>query len=309
MIAGVGWKILQGVTHTDDNLRVRNFKLASRYLSGKQGTKPFMMGELQVMSRSILSQIKLAIHSAYNSSEGHMSNSCQDLATLHVLGLQSRPRKAPKIHECYWLPTPPSILKANIDGSSRGNPRLAGARPLGNRHDTKWIGEKRISQPLHLHGEKRISQPTLVQGKELHYPKRSYSVVVVVVSACKENCLVGGSCVASTSLTDGTGQRYLKVSSFLSGCQSPALPSKSFIKVCSHPGLPNPPPSTVNSNLRCSRKLSAWGSCSCGVDNTSSWVRYFCKKDFGYGVLGTILELGWTKLWVQTDSTAVATTF
>ncbi|KAF9617933.1 hypothetical protein IFM89_039226 [Coptis chinensis] len=73
----------------------------------------------------------------------------------------------------------------------------------------------------------------------------------------RENCLLGGFCVASISLADGTGQYYLKVSSFRSGCQSPALPSKSFIKVC-NPGLPNPPPSTVNSIPRCSRKLSAW---------------------------------------------------
>ncbi|KAF9610199.1 hypothetical protein IFM89_021137 [Coptis chinensis] len=33
---------------------------------------------------------------------------------------------APKALECYWLLPPPGVIKANTDGSSRGNPRLAG---------------------------------------------------------------------------------------------------------------------------------------------------------------------------------------
>ncbi|KAJ6798447.1 G-type lectin S-receptor-like serine/threonine-protein kinase [Iris pallida] len=52
------------------------------------------------------------------------------------------------------------------------------------------------------------------------------------VDACHQNCLTGPSCVASTSLDDGSGFCYLKVSDPVSGYQSAALPSTSFVKVC-----------------------------------------------------------------------------
>ncbi|XP_050269205.1 G-type lectin S-receptor-like serine/threonine-protein kinase At1g34300 [Quercus robur] len=61
----------------------------------------------------------------------------------------------------------------------------------------------------------------------------------VGISACRSNCLVNPACDASTSLSDGTGQCYLKPPGFMSGYQSPALPSSSYIKICS-PGIPNP---------------------------------------------------------------------
>ncbi|CAN6297125.1 unnamed protein product [Urochloa humidicola] len=63
----------------------------------------------------------------------------------------------------------------------------------------------------------------------------------VGITACRLNCLSGGSCVASTALSDGSGLCFLKVSNFVSAYQSAALPSTSFVKVCS-PLLPNPPP-------------------------------------------------------------------
>ncbi|GFZ09630.1 lectin protein kinase family protein [Actinidia rufa] len=44
------------------------------------------------------------------------------------------------------------------------------------------------------------------------------------------NCLVSGSCIASTSLSDGTGLCYLKFPNFVSGYQSAALPSTSYVK-------------------------------------------------------------------------------
>ncbi|KAJ4964888.1 hypothetical protein NE237_016737 [Protea cynaroides] len=72
-------------------------------------------------------------------------------------------------------------------------------------------------------------------------PEISSQVFFVAISACKSNCLQG-HCTASTSLADGTGQCYIKVSNFISGYESPALPSTSFVKVCS-PGIPNSPPS------------------------------------------------------------------
>jgi hypothetical protein len=64
----------------------------------------------------------------------------------------------------------------------------------------------------------------------------------VGITACRLNCLSGGSCVASTALSDGSGLCFLKVSNFVSAYQSAALPSTSFVKVC-FPGIPNPPPS------------------------------------------------------------------
>lgn len=60
------------------------------------------------------------------------------------------------------------------------------------------------------------------------------------ISACRLNCLVNPACIASTSLADGTGFCYFKPPSFVSGYQSPPLPSTSFLKVCGTP-LPNPP--------------------------------------------------------------------
>lgn len=71
-------------------------------------------------------------------------------------------------------------------------------------------------------------------------PERSSDVFFVGITACRLNCLAGGSCVASTSLSDGTGLCFLKVSNFVSGYLSPALPSTSFVKVCA-PGIPNQP--------------------------------------------------------------------
>ncbi|KAL9994297.1 putative protein kinase RLK-Pelle-SD-2b family [Helianthus debilis subsp. tardiflorus] len=69
-------------------------------------------------------------------------------------------------------------------------------------------------------------------------PELSSQVFFIGISACRLNCLVSGSCIASTSLSDGTGLCYLKVPSFVSGYQSPALPSTSYLKVCG-PVTPN----------------------------------------------------------------------
>uniref|UniRef100_A0A2N9FLN9 Receptor-like serine/threonine-protein kinase n=1 Tax=Fagus sylvatica TaxID=28930 RepID=A0A2N9FLN9_FAGSY len=74
----------------------------------------------------------------------------------------------------------------------------------------------------------------------LTYPPETQSQVFFVgISACRSNCLVSPTCDASTSLSDGTGQCYLKTPSFMSGYQSPALSSTSYIKVCS-PVINNP---------------------------------------------------------------------
>ena len=67
----------------------------------------------------------------------------------------------------------------------------------------------------------------------LTYPPQSYSqIFFIAISACRQDCLSQDGCFASTSLSDGTGQCYLKAAYFISGYQSPAQPSTSFIKVC-----------------------------------------------------------------------------
>ncbi|CAI9266603.1 unnamed protein product [Lactuca saligna] len=86
----------------------------------------------------------------------------------------------------------------------------------------------------------------LDNAKFLTYPPElSSQVFFIGISACRLNCLVSGSCIASTSLSDGTGLCYLKVPSFVSAYQSPALPSTSYLKVCG-PVTPNPSPTSEN---------------------------------------------------------------
>ena len=77
------------------------------------------------------------------------------------------------------------------------------------------------------------------------------------ITACGVNCLQGPSCVASTALADGSGLCYLKVSSFVSGYQSSALPSTSYVKVCA-PGIPNVPPSDLDGAGSKSSGLKGW---------------------------------------------------
>ncbi|KAK4854032.1 hypothetical protein QYF36_018026 [Acer negundo] len=87
-------------------------------------------------------------------------------------------------------------------------------------------------------------------------PQLTSQVFFVGISACRLNCLVTDSCVASTSLSDGTGLCYLKTPDFVSGYKSPALPSTSYVKVCG-PVLPNPS-STQPVVKNRSWKLHAW---------------------------------------------------
>ncbi|KAJ6297338.1 hypothetical protein OIU78_022970 [Salix suchowensis] len=77
------------------------------------------------------------------------------------------------------------------------------------------------------------------------------------ISACRMMCLSQSSCIASTSLSDGTGMCYLKNSAFISGYQNPALPSTSFVKVCG-PTQPNPPPGVQIAGKSKSSRLPVW---------------------------------------------------
>lgn len=87
-------------------------------------------------------------------------------------------------------------------------------------------------------------------------PELSTQIYYIAISACKLNCLVG-SCKASTSLSDGSGQCYLKSSDFISGYHSPAIPSTSFMKVCG-PVVPTPSTDGTGGGKRNGWRLSAW---------------------------------------------------
>ncbi|KAK7315416.1 hypothetical protein VNO77_33962 [Canavalia gladiata] len=93
----------------------------------------------------------------------------------------------------------------------------------------------------------------------LTYPPDSESQVFYIgISACRGNCLSGSdACFASTSLSDGTGQCYIKSVDFVSGYHNPALPSTSYVKVCP-PLAPNPPPSLGETVRQKSSKVPAW---------------------------------------------------
>ncbi|KAI4346586.1 hypothetical protein L6164_007470 [Bauhinia variegata] len=97
----------------------------------------------------------------------------------------------------------------------------------------------------------------LEHAQFLTYPPETNSEVYYIgISACRGNCLAG-SCFASTSLSDGTGQCYIKTSNFISGYQSPALPSTSYVKVCG-PVAPNPPPSLEEADKGKRWRVPAW---------------------------------------------------
>ncbi|PIN12631.1 Serine/threonine protein kinase [Handroanthus impetiginosus] len=80
-------------------------------------------------------------------------------------------------------------------------------------------------------------------------PNINSDLFTASITACRSNCLADQTCVASSSLADGTGVCYMKRSDFISGYQSPTLTSTSYVKVC-QPGNPNPqvPSSEVSKN-------------------------------------------------------------
>lgn len=107
----------------------------------------------------------------------------------------------------------------------------------------------------------RGSESTLVLNHTLFltYPPELNSFSQVFSAGyqpCGTNCLLTQGCVGSTSLADGTGHCYQKVSSFVSGYQSPSVPSTSFFKICGNP-IPNPPTGSAVSGRKY-LKLKAW---------------------------------------------------
>lgn len=100
---------------------------------------------------------------------------------------------------------------------------------------------------------------TLDHTQLLTYPPDIQSQGFFIgISACRGNCLSGsGACFASTSMSDGTGQCYIKSVDFVSGYRSPVLPSTSYVKVCP-PLAPNPPPSLGETVKEKSSRVPAW---------------------------------------------------
>ncbi|KAI3464429.1 hypothetical protein Pfo_021092 [Paulownia fortunei] len=94
-------------------------------------------------------------------------------------------------------------------------------------------------------------QPTVLSLNNslfLTFPPEIYSdLFTASITACMSLCLADTSCIASTSLADGTGVCYMKRSEFISGYQSPTLTSTSYVKVC-EPAMPNPPVSSNTGN-------------------------------------------------------------
>ncbi|XP_042033474.1 G-type lectin S-receptor-like serine/threonine-protein kinase At1g34300 [Salvia splendens] len=88
-------------------------------------------------------------------------------------------------------------------------------------------------------------------------PELASQVFYMGNQPCNLNCLNGASCVASTSLSDGSGQCFLKTSSFVSGFHTPAIPSTSYVKVCS-PVMPNPSAGSGGGGVRSKWRLKAW---------------------------------------------------
>ncbi|KAG8378369.1 hypothetical protein BUALT_Bualt08G0130300 [Buddleja alternifolia] len=73
-----------------------------------------------------------------------------------------------------------------------------------------------------------------------YQPEINTDYFTASITACRSNCLTDTSCIASSSLADGSGVCYMKRSAFVSVYQSPTLTTTSFVKVC-EPAEPNRP--------------------------------------------------------------------
>ncbi|XP_057773214.1 G-type lectin S-receptor-like serine/threonine-protein kinase SD3-1 [Salvia miltiorrhiza] len=54
-------------------------------------------------------------------------------------------------------------------------------------------------------------------------------------AACREYCVNDSTCIAATSMNDGSGQCTIKQTTFISGYKTPDIHAVSFLKVCSVP--------------------------------------------------------------------------
>lgn len=82
-----------------------------------------------------------------------------------------------------------------------------------------------------LHTSMMVMKQTVLYGL---YPPLDVKMFLSE-EACKEYCTNDTSCVAATSKNDGSGVCTIKRTSFISGYNSPSVPSISFLKVCQVP--------------------------------------------------------------------------
>ncbi|KAF9594201.1 hypothetical protein IFM89_028858 [Coptis chinensis] len=85
-------------------------------------------------------QVRKAIRNAYQKSDGVMSNTVQELAALHALGLHNKMRTTPREVECYWTSPPHNFLKVKNDGCARRNPGVAERETMFRSYTGEVIG-------------------------------------------------------------------------------------------------------------------------------------------------------------------------
>lgn len=103
-----------------------------------------------------------------------------------------------------------------------------------------------------------IGTVDLEHTKLLTYPPETLSQIISsAISACRLNCLNSPACNASTALSDGSGLCYSKTTDYISGYQSPSIPSTSYVKVCGQPIL-NPTVFLGNGNVGSRWRLPIW---------------------------------------------------
>ncbi|CAK7323599.1 unnamed protein product [Dovyalis caffra] len=89
-----------------------------------------------------------------------------------------------------------------------------------------------------------VGNVTMLELKQTKFFNfQSQQIVSTGITACRGNCFLSASCIASTSLSDTNVWCYTKnTPDFVSGYQGPVLLSTSYVKVCG-PVQPNPSPS------------------------------------------------------------------
>lgn len=82
-----------------------------------------------------------------------------------------------------------------------------------------------------MHSSMLVMKQTFLYGL---YPPHDVDMLLSEM-ACKEYCSNDTSCIAATSINNGSGLCTIKRTSFISGYKTPNTPAVSFLKVCSIP--------------------------------------------------------------------------
>lgn len=103
-----------------------------------------------------------------------------------------------------------------IDGSDSGGPGCKKMTDLGN---------------CRMHTSMLVMKQTVLYGL---YPSNDVEMLLSEV-ACKGFCSNDTSCIAATSMNDGSGRCTIKRTTFISGYKTSYIHAVSFLKVCSVP--------------------------------------------------------------------------